>query len=103
MKLEDIKKDNPFKVPDNYFDDFYSRLENKLEKEKVKTHKIIYLKPLFAIAASIMLILLLSKPISISENFTSRSTIQIELTDDDMVEYIASTSSDYEIFEALNN
>ena len=33
-ELSKIKKENPFRAPDNYFDDFSARLQMKLEAEK---------------------------------------------------------------------
>lgn len=36
MKLEDINKENPFIVPDNYFDTFYSNLEIRMNVKKNK-------------------------------------------------------------------
>ena len=32
MKLEDINKDNIFKVPDNYFENFPERLRKRIEE-----------------------------------------------------------------------
>jgi len=64
-KLSKIGQENPFRVPDNYFDTFYARLETKLnssdesrtaEKEFRIYH---YLKPALSVAASLAAILLL--------------------------------------------
>jgi hypothetical protein len=63
-ELSKIKKDNPFRVPDNYFDDFYARLQYRLQAE-TNTHpekesKIIrFLKPALGLAASFALIFML--------------------------------------------
>ena len=35
------KKKNPFKVPDNYFDDFSAQLEKKLEKIEVAPAPVV--------------------------------------------------------------
>lgn len=63
-ELSKIKKENPFRVPDNYFDDFSARLQLKLETEKKalaapKNRIIQYLKPAISLAASFALIFLL--------------------------------------------
>ena len=63
-ELSKIKKTNPFKVPDNYFDDFSARLQIRIEAESkagaVKQNRIIhFLKPAIGIAASFGLIFML--------------------------------------------
>lgn len=60
-ELSKIKKENPFRVPENYFDDFSSRLQVKLEAEKGGTTKnqsriIQFLKPAIGLAAGFALI-----------------------------------------------
>ena len=63
-KLSQIKKENPFRAPDNYFDDFSARLQTRIEAEKKvlpeKDNKVIrLLKPVIGLAASFALIVLL--------------------------------------------
>ncbi|VAW22351.1 hypothetical protein MNBD_BACTEROID01-2841 [hydrothermal vent metagenome] len=63
-KLSSVKKGNPYRVPDNYFEDFYARLEPKLhsggtDKKKRQTTLIRLLKPALGLAASITLIFLI--------------------------------------------
>jgi hypothetical protein len=60
-ELSKIKKENPFRVPENYFDDFSARLQLKLEAEEnavpVKKNNIIrYLKPALGLAAGFALV-----------------------------------------------
>jgi len=60
-ELSKIKKENPFRVPDNYFEDFSARLQTKLEEEKKGVSKnqnrfIRYLKPAIGLAAGFALI-----------------------------------------------
>jgi len=60
-KLSKIKKENPFKVPDHYFDNFSARLQASIEAEKTtgtaKQNTIIrYLKPAIGLAAGFALI-----------------------------------------------
>lgn len=63
-ELSKLKKGNPFKVPENYFDDFSARLQIKIEAEKKvvtapKNRIIQFLKPAISLAASFALIFLL--------------------------------------------
>ncbi len=63
-KLSEIKKENPFRVPDNYFDDFSARLQTKLTAEKQPLPEkagIItrFLKPALGLAASIAVVFVL--------------------------------------------
>ena len=63
-ELSKIKKENPFKVPEHYFDDFAARMQIKLmaEKEPDKGKQVRfmdYIKPVIGIAASFALIMLL--------------------------------------------
>jgi len=64
-ELSKIKKENPFRVPENYFEDFSARLQIKLEAEKGGTTKnqsriIQFLKPALGLAAGFALIFMLA-------------------------------------------
>jgi|SRR6056297_14550 len=57
-------KEQPFRLPDHYFDDFYARLHVRLEAEenalpKKNRRAIRYLKPVLGLTASFALIFLL--------------------------------------------
>ena len=63
--LSGIKKENPFRVPDNYFDDFSARLQKRIYAEKTAVHTqknsiVRYLKPVIGIAAGLTLIISLT-------------------------------------------
>ena len=63
-ELSKLKREYPFGVPDNYFDDFSSRLQIKLEAEKKaipkKENRIIqFLQPAIGLAAGFAIIILL--------------------------------------------
>ena len=63
-KLSKIKKEQPFTTPDNYFVDFSSRLQGKIQAEKSsnlpKKNKVIpLLKPAIGLAASFILVMML--------------------------------------------
>jgi hypothetical protein len=64
-ELSKIKKENPFRIPENYFDDFSARLQVKLEAEKKGVSKnqnriIQFLKPALGLAAGFALIFMLA-------------------------------------------
>ena len=63
-KLSKLKKETPFRTPDNYFDDFSARLQIKLEAEKKVVPKqksvvLRFLKPAIGLAASFAIIFML--------------------------------------------
>lgn len=63
-ELNDIGKENPFRVPDHYFDDFAARLQTRIESEQhpqPKTTPLIIrmLKPTLGLAAGFALIFML--------------------------------------------
>lgn len=63
-ELSKIKKETPFRVPDNYFMDFPARVQFKIQTEKEalpqeKKSIIRYLKPALGLAASFALIFML--------------------------------------------
>lgn len=56
-KLSEIRKENPFRVPGNYFDDFQARMQLRIEQEmqpemKKPVRVIELLKPALSLAAS---------------------------------------------------
>ncbi len=64
-ELSKIKKENPFRVPEHYFEDFPARLQMKLDAEKMevpqKQSKVIQiLKPALSIAAGFALLFTLA-------------------------------------------
>jgi hypothetical protein len=61
-KLDEIPKKNPFKVPDNYFDELNSRIISAAEANKPVVMKVVHKRPfrLLAAAASIAGLMLLS-------------------------------------------
>lgn len=141
-RLSKIKKEQPFDVPDNYFDDFSARLQSKLEAEKTvlpkpKNKVIRLLKPAIGLAASFLLIFMLvywpiksflpnylvksdtTETTNITEEDTYRAvmermdensffalllgnededTQEVSLDDEELMNYISSNVSDYEIF-----
>jgi hypothetical protein len=63
-QLSEIKKENPFGTPNNYFDDFSARINARLEAEEkdIPTKKnqfIRFVKPALGLAASFVLVVFL--------------------------------------------
>lgn len=57
-----LKKESPFRVPENYFETFADRLNIRIKEEKRSANKrslYIYLRPIVAIAAIFVLVMLL--------------------------------------------
>lgn len=139
-KLSKIKKENPFKTPDNYFDDFSARLQMKLEAEKkvipTKQNQVIrLLKPVLGLAASFALIFLLVywplktfMPTEVAQNnahpdlnemeylsmvegidensfyaLLDEPNGSVEFTDDDLVSYLSTNISEYDIYAGTDN
>lgn len=60
-ELSKIKKENPFRVPENYFEDFSARLQSKIDAEQNavpgrRNNIIRYLKPAIGLAAGFALV-----------------------------------------------
>lgn len=90
-ELSKIKKENPFRVPDNYFEDFSARLQIKLEAEKnaipkKQTRIIQFLKPAIGLAAGFALIFMLAYwPLN---KFTPNQEANNGNTDTDLLDMI---------------
>ncbi|MCG6186435.1 hypothetical protein [Maribellus maritimus] len=142
-ELSKIKKENPFRVPENYFDDFSARLQMKIEAEKKvvpgpKRRIIQLLKPAISLAASFALIFLLVYwPLKsfLPGKFAESNTIEIEsydnenqyltllegidensfyalidepsatveFSDDELINYINTNMSEYDIYLGTDN
>lgn len=136
-ELSKLKKENPFRVPEHYFDDFSARLQTKLEVEKMivpakQNRFIYYLKPALGLAASFALIFMLvywplktftpkqtansnadmemsedEEYLSIVEKMDENSffallyepTSAVEFSDEDLVAYINTNVTDYDIYQ----
>jgi hypothetical protein len=139
-ELSKIKKENPFRVPENYFEDFSARLQIKLEAEKGGTTKnqsriIQFLKPALGLAAGFALIFMLAywplKTFTPNQQASNISTqtdesemffaslvegmdensfyamldepaASVQLTDDDLANYVKTNSSEYEIYSEIS-
>lgn len=112
------KKKNPFKVPDNYFDDFSAQLEKKLEKIEVAPAPVIkksffaaHIQPLLYVAAVVTFLTGISyvavQPMlqNINDEMkmakNQESAAFPELSEDDYYDLMAEYDSD-EMYELLS-
>ncbi len=60
-RLDHLKKGQPYKVPEDYFETFQTRLKDRMEAEArpTKSRFLLYLKPALGLAASFALVFLL--------------------------------------------
>lgn len=107
-KLSKQKKENPYRVPDNYFDDFSARLQTRLESEKhpipEKGKVIRLLKPMLGLAASFALIFMLVYwPLDkfLSDNVAENITEEINTVDDHYLSMMESIDEEsfYDLLE----
>ncbi|MDD4107962.1 MAG: hypothetical protein PHH93_04500 [Prolixibacteraceae bacterium] len=110
-RLSKMKKDLPCKVPDNYFDDFSSRLQKKIEQENTtysihKSRIIKFIKPAIGIAASIAvaaLIIYSTLKFLPPENQTnSIASNYIPLTEEDGIMELIEKIDETSFFSLLN-
>ncbi|MCT4602836.1 MAG: hypothetical protein N4A59_08060 [Marinifilum sp.] len=83
--LSDMKKDQPFKVPENYFENLSDRINEKIKQEENPKEKnlVQILKPYMWMAASIIGFVFVAKLIlttSIPSDFQNQQISQIEDT-----------------------
>ncbi len=105
MKLEDINKDNIFKVPDNYFENFPERLQKRIEEtEQQKKTPVIRLRTIINVAAAAIILMFVIYGITqINDNSTSVDQILSEISSDDLVNYLVeSDMSTDEFLESLD-
>ena len=60
--LGKLRRQQPFKIPENYFETFANRLQSRIDVEDQSVRKkslFFYLKPALSIAASIVIVMLL--------------------------------------------
>jgi len=111
-ELSKIKKETPFQVPENYFDDFSARLQVKLEAEKAGIPKqqnriIQFLKPALGLAASFFLIFMLVY-YPLKNYMPSHNIEQAELMNDSETDFLniiegIDENSFFALLEGSNN
>ncbi len=112
-ELSKLKNENPFRVPEGYFDDFAARLQSKIEAEQSfvpskKSTIIRYLKPAIGLAAGFALIFSLAywplKSLT-PKQVVKNNTIELDINDllfASAVEAI-DVNSFYELLEKPSN
>lgn len=105
MKLEDLNKDNIFKVPDNYFENFPDRLKKRIEeREKHKKVPMIRLRTIIHMAAAaVILIFAIYGITSINKNNPSIDQLLSEISSEELVNYLLESEiSTDEFLESLD-
>ena len=98
-----IKKQNPFKVPERYFEDFSARLSDKIYTEKRISTPVKFLSALkpYLAAAVILIIALLAGNYYYSSNKSKKSTERFYSEISQVVEQELYSYSDETILEAM--
>ena len=114
--IEQIGKKNPFKVPENYFDNFSAQLEQQIKQVQVapapapaikKSFFKAHIQPLLYVAAVVTLLTGISyvavQPMltDLNNEMMMANNMEIELSEDDYYDLLAEYDSD-EIYELLS-
>ena len=114
--IEQIGKKNPFKVPENYFDNFSAQLEQQIKQVQVapapapaikKSFFKAHIQPLLYVAAVVTLLTGISyvavQPMltDLNNEMMMANNMDIELSEDDYYDLLAEYDSD-EIYELLS-
>ena len=105
MKLEDLNKDNIFKVPDNYFENFPDRLQKRIEdEERQKKVPVIRLRKVIRMAAAAAILIFAIYGINkINDNTTSVDEILSGISTEELVNYLVESEiSTDEFLESLD-
>jgi hypothetical protein len=98
IKLDQLDKKLPFKVPENYFENFAANFDAQLQKKKVKsvslTHRLrpyLYAAAIFVgvLVVSVPIYKKLHKPAEIQVNEEFKSYVASEVDEDLVVDYMA--------------
>ncbi|MCK4661232.1 MAG: hypothetical protein KAT68_00090 [Bacteroidales bacterium] len=94
-KLSKIKKDNPFKAPDGYFDNFPLKMQEIItaQKEVVKPKFVLFAKPQLAYIYAFSLIIVMVFSYTVMTNYFNNNANQL-LTSDEICEII-----EYDVYE----
>ena len=101
--LSNMKKDSPFRVPEDYFDNFAARLENKIQQENKPQHRSkLYLlrKPYLAVAATFAGLIIMAVTVLrvVETKHTSNG-----LTNEEIMAYIQDDIYDYDEYTIIEN
>jgi hypothetical protein len=96
-ELDKYSKANPFKVPENYFDDFEAKLSYKIEEEQYNKNtkwKISSLKPYIAVAAGFLLLFSLWFTFLSKLDFNKTTASQKDTEQDVLYSFFESVDTD---------
>jgi phytoene/squalene synthetase len=103
IRLEQLDKKTPFKVPKNYFDEFHASMQSQLKQNKTRKMKLHHhLRPYLLAAAVFAGILVLSIPIyqklhhnaEIPVNEEFKNYVNTEVDEETLVDYIANNDTE---------
>jgi hypothetical protein len=100
MKLEDIHKDNIFKVPDNYFEDFPGRLQKRIaEEEASRKTPILRIRPLISVAAAAVILIFVAYGITrLSNRLSPVDRILSNVSTEELINYLVESEISTEEF-----
>ncbi len=101
--LSKIKKETPYRVPDDYFDNFASRLDEKISSQNEQERRkniFIVAKPYLAVAASIAVLMIIA--FSVFRIVEIKHTPDV-LTKDEIMAYIKDDIYDYDETTIVEN
>ncbi len=101
--LSKIKKDSPFRVPEDYFDNFAARLENKIQQENKPEHRsklFLLRKPHLAIAATFAGLIIMA--VTVLRVVETKHT-SAGLTNEEIMAYIQDDIYDYDEYTIIEN
>jgi hypothetical protein len=105
MKLEDINKDNIFKVPDHYFEEFPDRLQKRIaEKEENKPTPVFQLRRIVQLAAAAVILFFAIYGINqLNNRPASIDQILSDISTEELINYLVeSDMSTEELLEDLD-
>ena len=101
MKLDDIHKDNIFKVPENYFGDFPGRLEKRIAEDRKITRIVPIRKIVNWAAAAVILLFGLYGITRLGDHSLTVDQMLSDIPTEELIDYLV--DSDISTEELLEN
>ncbi|MCK5703830.1 MAG: hypothetical protein KAI29_21880 [Cyclobacteriaceae bacterium] len=105
MKLEDIKKENIYSVPDRYFDQLPARIQSRVNEKKPVLGVSLSWSLVLRVAGPVLAVILVIFYFGITNNYTGQSADDLlaQVTTDDLIAYLETTDiTADEIIEGLD-